>query len=455
MVLGSAPTLKFLNHAGFKIETLSSSLLIDPWVEGTAFNNSWSLLDKSTSNRNVIADLKNEKSVNVWISHEHSDHFSVKFAKDIAATGIQTRYIYQNTNDKRVINFLKKLGMEVCEVEDGRPLQIDDNLEITTWSFYGDSYCLLTIGDLTILNINDCSIDNAQFMNEAKTNIQEFTENPTILMTQFGYANWIGNEDQSALRQIASENVLKRLRFQIEGFQPKYVVPFASYSYFSHIENLFMNDHQNSPEKVRNSPQLLSEQNKIFFLKPGDELNLDSPNLVTRLSDLTKNAEFHWSNLKASNLEVLVLFEPVSRESISQSAKAYTERCNRDLYYLPALFCLLRLIPTITINVFDQDIYLRMNYYSKPRFIKSKVRSDLSMSSETLMFLFDKEFGFDTLSVSAKFRSMSKKGLRNVRTFFAVQYFVKDQIKKAGPLLILRKFSLFPISKIKTFFISK
>ena len=42
--------LTFINHACFEIRTDDALLLIDPWVEGTAFNHGWSLLDQSTSN---------------------------------------------------------------------------------------------------------------------------------------------------------------------------------------------------------------------------------------------------------------------------------------------------------------------------------------------------------------------------------------------------------------------
>ena len=38
--------LTFINHACFEIRTENALLRVDPWVEGTAFNNGWSLLDR-------------------------------------------------------------------------------------------------------------------------------------------------------------------------------------------------------------------------------------------------------------------------------------------------------------------------------------------------------------------------------------------------------------------------
>ena len=70
----------FINHASYMIETDQSILIVDPWVEGYAFDKGWSLLDTSTTDQdlvNYISAIKKEKFI--WLSHEHSDHFSVPF----------------------------------------------------------------------------------------------------------------------------------------------------------------------------------------------------------------------------------------------------------------------------------------------------------------------------------------------------------------------------------------
>ena len=53
--------LKFLNHASFMIESSDSILLCDPWLEGCAFDNGWSLLDKSTDNLQILSYLETSK----------------------------------------------------------------------------------------------------------------------------------------------------------------------------------------------------------------------------------------------------------------------------------------------------------------------------------------------------------------------------------------------------------
>ena len=90
--------LKFINHASFIVETSNSILLVDPWVEGYVFDNGWSLLDKSTSNKEVCRYLKKQsKSLFIWYSHEHPDHFSVSFIKELKRQKLNAKFFFQRT----------------------------------------------------------------------------------------------------------------------------------------------------------------------------------------------------------------------------------------------------------------------------------------------------------------------------------------------------------------------
>lgn len=52
------PQLDFFNHACFAVETSNAVLLMNPWVEGSAFNMGWQLLDSTLSNAQLIDWLK-------------------------------------------------------------------------------------------------------------------------------------------------------------------------------------------------------------------------------------------------------------------------------------------------------------------------------------------------------------------------------------------------------------
>ena len=54
------------------------SLLTDPWYAGNVFNDGWSLLYENEI-KEIIDTIEN--ITHIWISHEHPDHFSIKFFK--------------------------------------------------------------------------------------------------------------------------------------------------------------------------------------------------------------------------------------------------------------------------------------------------------------------------------------------------------------------------------------
>jgi hypothetical protein len=119
-----------------------------------------------------------------------------------------------------------------------------------------------------------------------------------ILFTQFGYANWVGNESDKVYRSKNAQEKFDRIQVQMDIFKPKIVIPFASFVYFSHSDNFYLNDQQNTPQKLRLAEQLLLLQENIFFMKPYDELILgDEFEIRNKLQASTKLAEHHWNDL--------------------------------------------------------------------------------------------------------------------------------------------------------------
>jgi len=118
-------------------------LIVDPWVEGDAFDNGWSLLDKSITNQMLVEYLANtEKAKFIWLSHEHSDHFSVPFLKTLKENKVEVTFLFQKTLDGRVAQFIKKMGFSIIASSDNLEV-LDSELSIVTFpDFGGDSYSL-------------------------------------------------------------------------------------------------------------------------------------------------------------------------------------------------------------------------------------------------------------------------------------------------------------------------
>jgi len=181
-------SIQFINHASVIIKSTNISLLCDPWYQGDAFHKGWNLLCEISDDQ--IINILN-KVTHIWISHEHPDHFSVsffkKFSKQINERNI--KILFQNTKDKRVIQFLEKLSFEYVELSDNVTLKLDEGFSVTCIKdgFY-DSALLVNNKDERILNLNDCDVTN---LSKAKE-IFSKTGEVDVLLTQFSYAAWKG-----------------------------------------------------------------------------------------------------------------------------------------------------------------------------------------------------------------------------------------------------------------------
>ena len=71
--------IKLINHSSIFIKSGNIKLLTDPWYNGSAFNNGWSLLyeNKIDTINEILTNLDY-----IFISHEHPDHFSINFFND-------------------------------------------------------------------------------------------------------------------------------------------------------------------------------------------------------------------------------------------------------------------------------------------------------------------------------------------------------------------------------------
>jgi UDP-MurNAc hydroxylase len=88
-----------------------------------------------------------------------------------------------------------------------------------------------------------------------------------VLLTQFSFANWIGNRSDELEE---AESKLRELRDRVNALKPDATIPFASFIYFCNQENSWMNDFAVTPRRVADLglPH-------IQFMYPGDEWNSD------------------------------------------------------------------------------------------------------------------------------------------------------------------------------------
>ena len=395
--------IEFVNHASFIADHNNIRLICDPWTEGTAFHNGWSLMSNT---RFRFEDYKT--ITHIWFSHEHPDHFSPpNISKIDPEIRKNITVLYQETNDKKVVEWCRKKGFkEVIELKKNTYFRLGDDFEVMNAKHkYDDSWLLIKTKDKSILNVNDCVISNEE---EAREIRSAWDFKVDILFTQFSYASYHGNRDEPAARVLAAAEKLDEIDLQIKVFQPEFVVPFASYVWFSHEENYYMNDGINKVDKVYD--HLKSKGVTPVVLYPGDIWNTDGPhNSAASVAQFIDDYKTVFADPK------LTKTIPVSLDEIKANGKEMSKKAVNKygkLYFRTRL----RNLKPLVVHITDMNNTVSFDFLHgiKPA---TANQPDISMSSEALNFCLKNDFGFNTIAVNARFQVASEQGFEKYRAY--------------------------------------
>ena len=396
---------KFVNHSCGILTNNKKSLVMDPWIEGSVFNNSWNLLVKTTEKS--IQSIKDSNCI--WFSHEHPDHFN---PPNIKLFGKDKEYLFQKTKDKRVLNFLKEFSSNVLELNSNETFELNNDFTIKVIPFQDlDSFCIIKIGDKTILNLNDCDIKSKKELIE----IQKYSGKIDILMAQFSYAIGKSNKDDTQIRKNISNKILENLNYTISFLKPSYVIPFASFCYFSRYDNFYLND---SVNKIDYSINFLKEKNPdITFLcfYPGDVWDLNSAwNNNTSINKYKSD----YNNISPISIESkkydLNILQKVSIEFINQT------NLKNNMFKFYDFFNYN--YHSIYFKLTDIDLNLCFDFKNGLYQVK-KIDNNLQyceLASDSLYQLFSSGYGYDALMIGGRFEA-NRYGIKCLNKIFKFQ----------------------------------
>lgn len=356
---------RFLNHASFLVD----DILVDPWFDDSIFLNGWNLLKKFDYDINKLSYQY------IFISHEHPDHFHIPTLKKIANPESKT-IIFHKTLDSKVIDFVKKMGFNVLECENDRFYKLNfGKIKVQSNGF--DSFFIYKTSDKTIVNMNDYQVNNIDEL----TKLNE--TNVDLLFSQFTYANWAGNKDDVTLPKKAQSIINDRLSMQFKVFKPKMWIPFASYIYFSHEENFYMNKHVPSLSDIKRFAE--TKNIKCCFPTPDCIFN-------ERMGD---NAIQYWTTMKT-------MIQPQHKNNVQplEEVKAsFLEMCDEihdknDMSLFDA--------EETYISVPDWGNVIKYDIKNITFEIVSQLENDIEMSSECLHFLIKNKWGRGTVLISGR-----------------------------------------------------
>lgn len=406
-------SIQFINHASVRICFGDVSLLSDPWYFGDAFHKGWNLLvEQSSSEINDIIKI----TTHIWISHEHPDHFSVGFFKKygelIRDKGIII--LFQATKDKRVKSFFVNFGFNFIELVNEESHLISDNFSVTCIKdgFY-DSALFIETSDMSILNLNDCIVRD----NFRAKEIFKVTGNCDVLLTQFSYAAWKGGRDNLKWRQVAAEEKLNDIALQISNFKPKFVIPFASFVYFSNEFNKYLNDSVNHPKNV--SKKLESSDVSINIMKPFDYF--DEQKVAENSTAASNYWEENYKQLAKKKYHEYNIIEIAElQNAFSQYKKRVFLSNSRYFIILARFLSPIKVFKPVKIQLKDLKTTVVIDLLNSSLKL-SDDSPDLIMSSESFYFILTYPFGFDTLTVNGCFEVGNEDGFSKASKSLAIE----------------------------------
>lgn len=400
--MGKNPEILWINHASFQIRNDEVSLVTDPWFEGLAFDSSWSLISKTRFDYDQFKNV-----THIWLSHEHPDHFSPAVLKKIAPEHRKKiTVLYQGTRDGKIKQFCAGLGFREVKDLNGGWEKLSENFQIwcEPWDG-GDSWIAFNVDGKTILNLNDCVVSSKR---DARSISAKINLPIDVLLTQFSYATWCGNQEDNLSRRNSAAEKLQRIKNQVEIFKPSFVIPFASYIYFCHEDNFYMNDEINHPRAVA---RFIEKELHVLpvILYPGEHWDI-SPGYDSAQSIEKYEVDFS---------ERIKVGPTIKRTTVDQAVlldqgRKWLDRIRRS----NPLFRFLPLAP-VRISVPDLNSSFQISR-SEIKVLPPDEFADVSMYSDALSFCFQFPWGMNTIKVAGKFRSGVPGSESKFFKFFAV-----------------------------------
>jgi UDP-MurNAc hydroxylase len=381
--------VEWINHASYLMRVGDISLVCDPWLEGTAFKDGWSHISRTAFGYDRFSGV-----THIWISHQHPDHFAPISLKNIPKEDrARIVVLYQETDDKLVVSWLRSNGFRnTKEVQLRRWLPLAPDIDIQVGTLFDDSWLALRHDGRIYLNVNDCVLKTPERIQE----IADHTGKVDVLFTQFSYAQWIGNPGDTELRRQDAREKYDRLRMQNEIFDPKYIVPFASYIYFCHEENFFMNDSVNRVADVASHIETSFEKTPVV-LYPGETWHIDGA-----APDWRPSARRYGEDLDAKiaggPTQHVNRLQP---SDVADAIDGFLRRLARKNPIAPLLLSGQR----TTVYLTDAGQAYELTSRGIRSITLSERETDISTSAENVLYAFRTPWGGNTLHVSGRFTS--------------------------------------------------
>jgi UDP-MurNAc hydroxylase len=235
---------EILSHAGLRIEHGGTTLVVDPWLVGSAYWHSW--WNYPPVQRERIQALRADF---VYLSHIHWDHFH---GPSLRALGKDVQVLIPEDRYTRMRDDLRAMGFKrIQEIPHGKTLKLAAEFAITPFLFFPltDSMLAVKAGNTVLLDANDCKICGLPLRHVKKQfPVVDFVLRSHSSANSRVCQEYLGGGDAENVDN--KEDYLRSFSNFMSAIQPRFAVPFASNHCHLHREARRFNRWQQTPKDV-------------------------------------------------------------------------------------------------------------------------------------------------------------------------------------------------------------
>ncbi len=415
--------ITFISHASVIVETSDRVIWTDPWVLGKAFNDSWALMPEPPGS---LIDEWLPRITDVWVSHEHPDHFHIPSLKSLPAD-FKRRVVllFQELQTDRMPNAFRALGFpNVVTIKHRGWQAISPHTSVYMYQEAPlDAAIAIRDGQTgeLLLNVNDVELSDYD-IDILKKDLGAID----VVLNQFSFATYDGREDYAAVTRAQAERILTSIVDDHRGLGAKVTIPFASFMYFCAPDNFHLNAFRNSPRTV--AERFAQNDLRLAVLLPGE----------------TYEAGTQWDNRAALARYDAMQEVPKPHDQPKRVALDELEKDARALFadmhhYYPST--LLRLTGHYRIFIEDlgETVLFGLGSQTWRPLASGHADWDIKVLSQPLQFALKNSFGLQTLSISGRFqirRNLRRfmllrilMGLRNAELFLRPRFILRPPLR--------------------------
>ncbi len=234
-----------LSHAGMLLEHRGKSILFDPWLIGSCYWRSW--WNFPEIEREFLDGIKPDY---IYLTHLHWDHFH---SPSLRLFDRETQFLVPKIPGTRMVRDLRSIKRtNITEISHGKSFELWEGCRLHSYQFgvfAADSAAIISDGETTLLNANDCKIFGLPLDHiRRKFPKIDFVFRSHSSATPVPYC--IKGYKQDFAGHRTADDYIEEFASFSHSVGARYAIPFASNHCFLHRETRSFNDTGVNPQMV-------------------------------------------------------------------------------------------------------------------------------------------------------------------------------------------------------------